>query len=787
MLGAAKFAKNAQILMAQWLSTQLSSGSPMIVLKAEQNDEMDMQRDDVLLRAVDSAGPETGRLKAATDLSRLFWPESVAIVGASQKGGFATDIFQNIRKSGYSGKLVAINPRYKEIDGVACYPSLAAVPHPVGLASIGVSNGAVPAVLEDCETAAVGAIQIGSSGFAEQGGEGIEKQRRLAEWAQRTRIPVAGPNCVGLLNATNRLIAMTTPFETIKEGGISGVLQSGMMVSGVLYPLVARGIGVGRFVTVGNEACVDAADFIDYLAGDDTTRVIACYCEQFKRPLEFIKACERAADYGKPIVMIKVGRSEGARNAALAHTGSLVGSDVPVDAALKKLGVIRVDTIDDLIETAAALSSTKRPRGRRVAFASLSGGANSILSDLAEPCGVEFSPLPPATRARIEAFFPEFGTVANPIDLTGQAYWGWGGDTHVIDETLAALATSGAYDVVAWGNPSPSPLDMSSPFGQALRRAAQSSPEVLFPVMSLVGGFYPGAGSTHGMVEPTTEFDGMPLLQGADTGLKALSALIRYAEFLRTRKAGNRLSAQWGQRSYCYGEAVRLLRDAKGDVLTEREGKRLLALYGIPVTREALATTSIEAARVAQELNFPVVMKVESAEILHKTDVGGVMLNVCSPEEAAAAYDKIIESVRSHCPKAHISGVLVQEMSEKGPEVMLGATFDSQFGPVIAFGLGGIWVEALKDVRVLLPPFDAADVQAEISQLRAASVLRGARGGAKPDLDGLAECIVKFSMLCTDLVDEIGEIDINPIILAADGGGLTAVDCVIAKKTAREL
>ncbi|MGL3104578.1 acetate--CoA ligase family protein [Bradyrhizobium sp. BR 1432] len=718
-------------------------------------------------------------LRSVNAIDRVFWPESVAIIGASPKGGFATDILNNLNKWGFSGKLAAVNPRYKQIQGVPCYPNLRAVPHPVGLAVLSVRSNAIPDVLKDCETVGVGAIQIISSGFADEGTEGVAKQRRLVEWAERTGIPVVGPNCNGLLNAANGLIANGVPFRTMKPGGVSAVLQSGMLVSALLMPLLARGIGVGRVVTTGNEACVDVADFINYLVDDEATRVIACYCEQFKRPLDFIKACERAADRGKPIAMIKVGRSEGARQAALAHTGSLVGSDVAIDVLLKKLGVVRVDTIDDLIETAAALSSPKRPRGRRVAFASVSGGANSILSDLAEPCGIEFAPVSPTSRARLEALLPEFGSVGNPLDVTGQV----GYDTQRMGEFFKVLGTSGDFDVVAWGGSYPSPLDMGSGVGLSLKRAAEAAPEVVFPVMSFSGGhFYAASDQDSSSIELKAEFQGMPFLQGMGTGLKALSALIGYSEFLRERKSSNQLSQHWGRRSERYQDAVRLLREAKGGVLTEREGKRLLALYGIPVTREALATGADEAGRIAQDLTFPVVMKVESAEILHKTDIGGVVLNISSAEAAAAAFDQIIASVRSCRPEAKIAGMVVQEMAKPGIEVMLGAKFDPQFGPVIAFGLGGIWVEALKDVRVLMPPFDAADVQAAIGELRAASVLRGARGGTRADLDGLAECIVKFGTLCADLADEIGEIDINPIILAADGKGLTAVDCLIARK-----
>jgi acetyltransferase len=714
-------------------------------------------------------------------IGRLFWPETVALVGVSRKGGMVTDILHSLRKWGFNGKLVAVNPRYEEFDGVPCFPSLSAVPAPVGLAVIGIPKGAIPDVLADAEAARVGAIQIVSSGFAE-GAKNIEDQLRLSNWSARTGIPVAGPNCSGLVNAANGLVAITSPFETMRAGGVSAVLQSGMVSTGLLMGLLARGIGIGRAIASGNEACADIADYIGWLAEDELTRVIACYSEQIKRPLEFIKACERAADHGKPIVMIKVGRSDGARHAAMAHTGSLVGADVAIDAVLKKLGVVRVDTIDDLIESAAALSSPKRPRGRRVAFASISGGANSILLDLAESSSLEFPQLPADLATHLDQIVPEFGNVGNPLDLTGQSYY----EPRIVDESLCALATSGAYDVVVWGNTLASPIDMNSAIGKGLTRAAAAAPDVVFPVLSAVGVHFFGASSAAGDEgRNAVEFDGMPFLQGMGPGLKALSALIGYAEFLRERKSARRLSAHWGHRSAKYAQALDLLRDAKNAVLTEREGKRLLALYGIPVTREALAINAVEAARVAQELGFPVVMKIESAEIVHKTDVGGVVLNIATPEEAAQAFEKIMASVRAHEPEAQIAGVVVQEMAKPGAEMMLGASFDAQFGPVIALGLGGIWVEALKDVRTMLPPFDVQDVQAEIAKLRAVNVLRGARGGAAADLQAFAECVVAFATLCSDLAGEIQEIDINPVILAAGDQGIKAVDCLITRKAAR--
>lgn len=744
-----------------------------------------MQANDIPLGEFAPVGQETGqRDPAANRLDRLFKPDSVAIVGASQKGGFARDILRNLKNWAFSGKLAAVNPRYRQIEGVPCFTSLTEIPYPVDLAVISIPSDAVPSVLEDCAAAHVGAIQIISSGFSEARADGIAKQTRLVEWAARTGIAVVGPNCIGLLNAANGLIAVPNQFQTMKAGGISAALQSGILVSSLLMPLLARGIGIGRVVTSGNEACIDVADFIDYFVGDEDTRVIACYCEQIKRPLEFIKACERAADNGKPIVMIKVGRSEGARKAALCHTGSLVGSDVAIDAVLKKLGVVRVDTIDELIETTAALSSAKRPRGRRVAFVSWSGGAISMACDVAERCGIKFPPLPAALKARLDDVVPEFGSVGNPLDLTGQSFY----DTQIIQESLGALASSDAYDVVVWGTSFPSPLDMRSTAGQALERAVEVAPEVIFPVLSFASGhFHNHPDPQSAILDHKVDFDGMPLLQGMGTGLKALSALIAYAEFLRARKPGNCFSGQWGRRSARYPEAVQIVRDAAGDILTELECERLLALYDIPVTRATLAGRRDEVSPIAQDLTFPVTVKVQSPGRLHEKDIGGGVLNIRSPEEAAAAFELIAASVRSRRPEAKMAGVVVESTAGTGPEMTLGVVFDPQFGPVTVLGLPGDWIEPHENVRVLLPPFDAADVQAAIGQQLALAVPRRTPDRTKANLSGLADTIVRFGTLCSDLADEIENIEINPFILAANGAGPTIVDCLIIRRSSEEM
>lgn len=716
-------------------------------------------------------------------IGRLFYPESVAVVGVSGKGGLANEILKNLGKWGFKGRICAINPRYDQIEGVACHPNLRAVGHTVGLVIIAVASDRVPAVLEDCAAAGVGAVQIISSGFADQGGAGVARQRHLEEWSRRTGIPLAGPNCLGLVNAANGLVAIQTPFPAMKAGGVSAILQSGMLAPSLLMPLLGRGIGLGRVLTTGNEACLDVADLIDYLADDPDTRVIACYCEQIRRPQAFIAACEKAAARDIPIVMLKVGRSDAAQAAALAHTGSLAGADSVIEAVLRRLGVTRVDTIDDLVECTVALSTRRRPKGKRVAFCSFSGGAVGVLSDLAERCGIDFAPLPPALRTELEGIVPEFGSVGNPLDLTGQSAV----DTDIIEGALAALARSGAYDAVIWGRDFPAPLDLDGPIGRSIEQAASHNPEMLFGIMGMVGGHYfPTPDPQAAMARPSGQIGDFPFLQGTETGLKALAALMNYAEFQRDRPERPALGLARGPLSPRALRAKEMIGATPGDVLSERAGKKILQLYGIPVAREVLVTSARDAEAAIGDFAGPVAMKIEAEAVLHKTEIGGVVLNVDGRTAAAVAFERIIANTRAALPDAQISGVLMQQMAPKGAEILLGAKIDPRFGPLIAVGLGGIWVEILKDLQFLIAPITPGMARAALDRLKGAALLKGARGATPSDLDGLAQVVSAFAMLCTDLADDLSEIDINPIVMNPEGQGLLAVDCVMVKKQRTE-
>jgi acetyltransferase len=678
------------------------------------------------------------------------------------------------------------------------------VPDDLDLVVVGVAARLVPDVLAQCERKGVGAVCVVTSGFSEVVSEaGAERQAEIAAWAARTGIPLTGPNCLGLLNAHERMIALPPYWESVPAGAVGMAFQSGMMSGAMTIPIVARGMGLSLAITTGNEAAVENADVIRYLALDDVTRVIATFSEQVKSPARLIAACEAAADAGKPVVMLKVGRSEGARRAARAHTGSLVGADDVVDAALGKLGVTRVSSVDELVETVALFHAKKLPRGKGVAVISVSGGVGSVLSDQAAEIGVQFPPLPEETAKALVEIVPEFGSVGNPLDITGQGVF----ETRMLDASLDALATAPGIDVVVHARGWPALLDRQAPVGKALERAAALYPEILFLVMALPGGELRPSSYPH---TPNKEsfgvLDGVPFLQSSEHALRAIASLMRYAEFRAKREspqppasgsgphppAPSPLRGRGGAGASLFGEprarlappeagerARALVRGAGGRALTERESKEILALYGIPVTREILARSADDAVGAAEAIGWPVALKVESPDLLHKTDAGAMLLNVADADAMLDGYDEIVANARAVQSNATIHGVLVQEMAPRGVEVILGMLHDTQWGPAVAVGLGGTLVEVLRDRQLLLPPFESEEARAALGSLRAARLFEGVRGAPASDVSALAEVLVRFSELCLDLAGDVAEIDVNPLLVLPEGQGVLALDALI--------
>jgi acetyltransferase len=710
----------------------------------------------------------------ARAMQALLHPRRIALVGASPNRGFANTIQRRLVACGYEGDIFPVNPNYPEILGRPAFPTLEAIPGGADLAIVVVPSRLVPEVLDGCERAGVGAINIITSGFAEkpEDVEGAARQQLIRDFARRTGIRVVGPNCLGNISVPNKMIASSGAYPPLRPGPISLALQSGLLAYSLIMPAHDRGI----VVTLGNEADLDVVDLIRYYVEDEATRVIGCFVEQFRRPAEFLAVAERAAECGKPIVALKVGRTESGRRAALAHTGSIVGSDAVVDAALRQAGVVRVASLDEMTETLALFHARQLPRGPGVAIGVVSGGAAGFLADLSKDVGVSFPALSPETAAKIDRVIPPFGSVGNPLDYTGQAAQ----QPEILEGCFAALAEDPAIDVIVYGQAYPALIDLQQPAGKVLRTLPERYPDKVFVVVSLVGGELKSRGLDFPDVEPIGALDGIPFLQGAENGLRAVASLVRYAEFQRSRgkrEPGPDVPANVVER------ARAIVRAARSQPLVEREAKEIIALYGIPITRERLATTPEEGVRAARDIGYPVALKVEAPEITHKTDAGGVMLSRASDEQVAEGFRTVLDTVRRHAPTVRPRGVLVQEMvaDAGGRELILGMTRDPSFGPAIAVGLGGVFVETLKDVALGIPPILPEDARSMLSGLRAAPILEGhgARGQGPSDLDALVDVLGRFSRLCLDLQDLVTEIDVNPLIVFGRGEGAKVVDALI--------
>lgn len=712
----------------------------------------------------------------------LLHPERIAIVGATPKAGFATSILTGLVRCGYEGTIHPVTPRYEEVHGRRAYPTLSAIPGGADLAIVVVPNHLVPEVLDDCARAGVGAVNIISSGFGEQqeDASGAARQAAIGTFARRTGIRVVGPNCLGNISVPAQMTASSGPYPVLRRGGIALALQSGLIAYSIILPANDRGMGFSYIVTLGNEADVDVADMIRHYADDEETRVIGCFVEQFRTPEKFLAAAELAAARQKPIVMLKIGRSEAGRRTALAHTGSLVGSDGIADAVMRQYGITRVHNLDQMAETLAIFHTKKLPRGRGVASAFVSGGAAGLTADLGADCGLDFPTLAPQTAERLGAIIPAFGTVGNPLDYTGQAAQ----QPEILEGSLAALAEDPNIHTIIYGRAFPSRMDRADASGQVIWRMPEQYPDKVFLVMSLVAGEMKASASpTLTPADPTTELDGIPFLQGTENSLKAVAALIDYAEFQRQRAGESRARALVGPLAE---QARALVRAAGGRPLVEREAKALLALYGIPTVRERLATTADEAVAAARAIGYPIVLKIESPDLPHKTEAGGVLLNIADDEAARVGLAHILASARAYKPDADIAGVLVQEMVTGGQELILGMTQDPHFGPAIAVGLGGIFVEVLQDVALGVPPLTVRDGRAMLGRLRGAAILdgSGSRGKGPSDTEAVVQILARFAQLCVDLRDEVAEIDINPLLVLPRGDGARVVDCLIVPHAA---
>lgn len=700
----------------------------------------------------------------------LYNPGSIAVIGASATPGKrGYDVIQNLRQIGYRGEIYPVNPKYKELLGLPCYPSIGQVPVPVGAAAICLSNIAAVAALEECGRAGVGAAGIVANGFAEAGPAGVALQNQLVTIAHRYGMVVSGPNCLGVADRSTRVAYWTglPPVET--RSGIGALIQSGALVDAIVGPAQERGLSVDVLATTGNEAIISASDHLDYLVDHDGVQVIVALLEGFKDPQGFVRSAEKALRCGKPVIVLKIGRSEAGRRAAFAHTASLATSDAVLDAVFDRIGVVRVHDIDELLEAMALFVGVKPMPGHRVVVTVVSGAGCGLLADIADQVGLELPAPSATTTAQLKAEMPPI-TIANPLDIALS-----GDMPGLYHRCVGILADSHEYDLLAVGlNCSKATDEWGSEFYQDHVRGA-----VNFALsgagQAMVFSFNSGAQDPVAL--SIAKAGNVPVLQGARESLLSVKRLLDYSKrrenWLAEAPSPGRLHAASGPPHRQGG-------------LSERESKAILRPYGLRFVREVPAGTPEAAVAAADSLGYPVAIKVDSPDISHKSDVGGVALDVVDSAAARAAFSQVVESAREHVPNAQIAGVLVQEMAPPGHELILGIKRDEQFGPVILVGLGGIFVELLRDFALAVPPVSRERAYEMIRSLRGYPVLQGARGGERADIDAVVESILALSRLATDQGIYLESVDINPLIVGNTGHGAVAVDALVTLRPVNE-
>jgi acetate---CoA ligase (ADP-forming) len=709
-------------------------------------------------------------------LRAFFAPESLALVGASENSGWARFIVASCATTGFAGSLTAVHPRATSAFGLPVVPNLRDLPEPADLAFILAPVHAVEGVLDDMAAAGIRNAVVLASGYREVGEDGRALEDALAARAITNGITLLGPNCLGFVNAHtgSAPYALTLPAPLI-AGPVGVALQSGALASVVLAFAKAHAIGLSVLTTMGNEAMMTTADVLDYLVEDEETRVICLFLEEISDPAGFARVAEKADRAGKPIVALKVGSSLAGREAALAHTGSVAGDDAVVDAALRQLNIIRVASLEELLITGAALAYHRWPRGRRMGVLTLSGGSCDIVADAASAQGLVIPEFSPETAAAITAHLPPFAAAHNPLDVTG-----FGALANLSARKGALTAVDHALDI-AVQDPN---LDFILFCGVALPEVRPPDEAVAVALETRVDWLAQRMASAPIPVIPagTTCVDvsgygrglltrhGINILGGLDVGMIALGHALRWLE--------NRGRVRPGLTPVTPVTPVAAPAGAlpAAGLWSEAAARRLLAAAGVPVVPGELAGSAGDAVAIARKVGLPVALKICSAQITHKSDVGGVVLGLGSEAEVRAGYEKV-RAAGEAVPGASIDGVLVTPMRTGGTELLAGVTMDPTFGPVLAVGLGGIWVEILKDTSLRVLPVDAAEVKRMLGELRGWPLLQGARGAAPANLDAVAEAIAGLGRTALSLNGALRALEVNP--LWVDGDQVEALDVLV--------
>jgi acetyl coenzyme A synthetase (ADP forming)-like protein len=698
------------------------------------------------------------------NLIKIFNPKSIAVVGTNNaKGTVPYDILFNILKTEFSGVVFPVSPGERSICSVKAYKYVIDIPDPVDLAIIVFPSQVCHLALEQCGQKGIKGVVIISAGFKEVGEKGLEREKQLLQIAEKYDISIIGPNCLGIIN-TDPLIKLNASFarKMPEEGNIGFLSQSGALCTAVLDYAQAKHIGFSKFISFGNKADISEIDLMYYLMEDEKTRVILIYLEEVSDGRALMKAARDVTRVsGKPVLLLKSGRTDAGASAAASHTGSLAGNDEIYDAAFRQAGIIRCDNIEEMFNIAIAFAYQPAPRSNKIAIITNAGGPGVLTTDAAVLDGLELAKFSEETTREFRKFLPANANIRNPVDVVGDAR---------ADRYNVAL--NGAFrerdvDAVFVILTPQSMTDIET----IAKEVVRVSKEYSKPVYASFMGEADVAVGVDILLRNKIPHYILP-----ESMCRSFSRVYRFYRDLDTDPHPQR-------------EFSNVDHDMVRNVINEAlvnnhlylpgdEAGKVLELYGFPVVPEELATTPGHAAAIAERIGFPVVMKVDSDDIIHKSDVGGVVLNVKSSREAEISYGRIMQQIRIAKPDAMVKGIQVSKMITSGEEVILGIKRDPSFGPVIMFGLGGLYVEVFRDVSFRIAPIDDKIADSMIREIKSFRILEGIRGKQPRDLQCVKECLIRLSQLALDF-PEIIELDINPLMVLEEGMGCFAADARI--------
>ncbi|HAF67181.1 MAG: acetate--CoA ligase family protein [Bacillota bacterium] len=696
-----------------------------------------------------------------SELMSLMRPQSVAIIGASNTPGkIGNAVVENMKSSGFTGEIYPINPKDPEVCGLKAYPSILDVGKPVDVAVLCVPAKVSVPVAEECGKAGVKHMIVITAGFKEVGPEGRELENKLVEIARKYDMRIVGPNCLGVMD-THTPFNATFAKNMALEGSIAFISQSGALCLAILDWSLKTGLGFSQFVSFGNKSDLNEADFIEIAANDPNTKVICLYLEDIVDGPRFIEVAKEATKK-KPVIILKSGVSAAGAKAASSHTGALAGSDTAYETAFRRAGVLRASTMTELFDLASAFTTQPIPKGKRVAVITNSGGPGIVASDAIELGGLEMAQFSQNTLEFLKETMPSMANIQNPIDVIGDAHY----DRYenALNAALADPNVDAATVLL-----SPTAVIEVDKVAEAIVEARKKYPDK--PITAaFTGGFAVEKGVNY------LQEHGVPTYAFPEPGVHTLIGMAKYAELRE---------AVQDQEEWVFDDVDsdkvqeifdKVLADGR-DLLLSPEAAQVAEAYKIPAAPSRLATTAEEAQKFAEEMGFPVVMKISSPDIMHKTDIGGVKVGLESAEEVKAAFESIMENSKKAAPQAKIYGIEIQKMMPKGDEIIIGMIKDPTFGPMVAFGSGGILVNLLQDASFRLAAgITKREIEEMITETKAYTILKGFRGAEPDDIPAIVETVARVAQLCRDF-PQISELDINPVF--AYPKGLSAIDIKI--------